>query len=109
MGKLEIYKLEAKISSLATISGVAPMIGFLGTVLGMIRAFFNLSNSGNNIDPALLAGGIYEALVTTAAGLLIGIVAYWFYNMLVNMVEKVIFQMEVNSIEFIDSIPEERS
>ena len=107
VGKLEIYKLEARIGSLATISGVAPMIGFLGTVIGMIRAFFNLSNSGNNIDPALLAGGIYEALVTTAAGLLIGIVAYWFYNMLINMVEKVIFQMEVNSIEFIDSIPEE--
>ena len=60
-----------------------------------------------NIDPALLAGGIYEALVTTAAGLLIGIVAYWFYNMLINMVEKVIFELEVDSIEFIDSIPEE--
>ena len=106
MGKLEIYKLEAKMSALATISGVAPMIGFLGTVLGMIRAFFNLSHSGSNIDPTLLAGGIYEALVTTAAGLLIGIMAYWFYNLLVNMVEKVVFQMEVTSIEFIDSIPE---
>jgi len=106
VGKLELYKLENKMGALATISGVAPMIGFLGTVLGMIRAFFNLSHSGSNIDPTMLAGGIYEALVTTAAGLLIGICAYWFYNMLVNMVEKVVFQMEVMSIDFIDSLPE---
>lgn len=108
VGKLEVYKLEKRLPFLATVSGAAPMIGFLGTVIGMIRAFFNMANAGNNIDPTVLAEGIYEALVTTAVGLLIGISAYIAYNYLVALVDKVVFTMENSTIEFIDSIPEKK-
>lgn len=104
VGKLEVYKLEKKLSFLATVSGAAPMLGFLGTVIGMIKAFFELANAGNNIDPTLLAGGIYEALVTTAVGLFIGIGSYIGYNYLVSSVDKVVFIMENTSLEFIDSV-----
>lgn len=103
---LEVYKLEKNLATLATISGAAPMIGFLGTVTGMIRAFYNLSVSGNNTDPGMLAGGIYEALMTTAAGLAVGILAYIGYNYLTSMIEKVIFKMEATSVEFIDILQE---
>lgn len=106
VGKLEIFKLEKSLATLATISGAAPMIGFLGTVVGMIRAFFNMSKAGHNIDPSMLAGGIYEALITTAAGLSVGIVAFIGYNILVTMVEKVIYKMEATSVEFIDLLQE---
>lgn len=106
VGKLELLQLEKRLSTLALVSGVAPMIGFLGTVTGMIRAFFNLSNAGNNIDPGLLAGGIYEAMLTTAAGLSVGIIAYIGYNILVAMVEKVIYRMEASSMEFLDVLQE---
>ena len=82
------------------------MIGFLGTVTGMIKAFFNLANAGDNIDVGLLSGGIYEALITTAVGLAIGIVAFVCYNYLVSQVEKVIHCMEATSIEFIDLLQE---
>jgi biopolymer transport protein ExbB len=108
VGKLEVYKLEKRLPFLATVSGAAPMIGFLGTVIGMIRAFFNMANAGNNIDPTVLAEGIYEALVTTAVGLLSGISAYIAYNYLVALVDKVVFTMENSTIEFIDSIPEKK-
>ncbi len=106
VGKLEIYKLEKKLATLATIAGAAPMLGFLGTVTGMIRAFYNMSQAGNNINPGDLAGGIYEAMVTTAAGLAVGIIAYVCYNLLVSMVEKVVHQMESNSVDFIDLLQE---
>ncbi len=109
VGKLEIYKLEKSLATLATISGAAPMIGFLGTVLGMIRAFFNMSKAGHNIDPSQLAGGIYEAMITTAAGLTVGILAYIAYNLLVAMVEKVVFKMEATSVEFVDLLQEPAS
>lgn len=102
VGKLEVAKLEKGLASLATIAGAAPMIGFLGTVLGMIKAFFNMSKAGNNIDPGVLAGGIYEAMITTAAGLAVGIIAYVGYNVLVSMVDKAINKMEAISVEFID-------
>lgn len=106
VGKLEIYSLEKNLATMATIAGAAPMIGFLGTVTGMIRAFYNMSKAGNNIDVGLLSGGIYEAMVTTMAGLAVGIVAYLGYNILVAMVEKVVYKMEARSLEFIDLLQE---
>ncbi len=106
VGKLELLQLEKRLATLATIAGAAPMIGFLGTVTGMIRAFYNLSSAGTNIDPGLLAGGIYEAMLTTAAGLAVGIIAYIGYNVLVAMVEKVIYKMEATSVAFLDVLQE---
>lgn len=106
VGRLELYSLEKRIASLATISGAAPMIGFLGTVLGMIRAFFEIASAGNNINPGMLAGGIYQAMITTAAGLIVGIVAFIGYNILVVMVDKVVHQMEATSVDFIDLLNE---
>lgn len=106
VGKLEIYSLEKNLVTLATIAGAAPMLGFLGTVTGMIRAFYNMSKAGNNIDVGLLSGGIYEAMVTTVAGLAVGIIAYLGYNILVGMVEKVVYKMEARSLEFIDLLQE---
>ncbi|MCH8904764.1 MAG: MotA/TolQ/ExbB proton channel family protein [Bacteroidetes bacterium] len=102
VGKLEIYKMEKNVSTLATIAGAAPMLGFLGTVTGMIRAFYNIAHAGNNIDPGLLAGGIYEALVTTATGLLVGILAFIGYNFIVSLTDNVVHKMEANTIDFID-------
>ena len=109
VGKLEVYKLERGLSTIATISGAAPMLGFLGTVTGMIRAFFNLSKAGNNIDVGLLSGGIYEALITTAVGLAVGIIAYIGYNLLVAMVDKAVHKMEATSVEFVDLLQEPAS
>lgn len=106
VGQIEIYKLEKKVNALATISGVAPMLGFLGTVTGMIQGFYNMSMAGNNVEPGLLAGGIYEALITTAAGLMVGIPAYVGYNMLVTMIGKVVHQMEATTMDFIDLLQE---
>lgn len=106
VGRLEIFKLEGKLSTLATIAGAAPMLGFLGTVTGMIKAFYNMSTAGNNINPGMLAGGIYEAMITTAAGLAVGLVAFICYNLLVSMVEKVVHQMEATTVEFIDLLQE---
>lgn len=109
VGRLELFKLEKGLSILATISGAAPMLGFLGTVTGMIRAFYNMANAGNNVDIELLSGGIYEALITTAVGLAVGILAFIGYNLLVSMVEKVVHQMEATSIEFVDLLQEPAS
>lgn len=106
VGSLEVFKLERNTATIATISGAAPMIGFLGTVTGMIRAFYNLSMAGKNIEPSLLAGGIYEAMVTTATGLAVGIIAYIGYNFLSTQIEKVVFKMEATTIEFIDLLQE---
>jgi len=106
VGNLELLQLEKGLNVLATIAGIAPMLGFLGTVTGMIRAFFDIANSENNVTPGLLASGIYEALVTTVAGLVVGIIAFMFYNYLVNLVSKVVYKMEATSVEFIDLLQE---
>jgi len=106
VGKIEVGKLEKNLGTLATIAGAAPMIGFLGTVTGMITAFYNMSKAGNNIDPGLLSGGIYEAMVTTAAGLVVGIIAYIGYNVLVSMIDKVVHNLEARTVEFLDLLQE---
>lgn len=106
VGKLEIYRLEKNLSLLATISGAAPMIGFLGTVTGMIQAFIAIAQEEGAVSPKLLSEGIYEAMITTAAGLFVGILAYLGYNYLVSKVGKVIHTMESNVIDFIDLLQE---
>lgn len=105
VGNLEIIKLEKNLSTLATIAGAAPMIGFFGTVTGMIFAFYEMATE-ENVTPDVLAGGIYQALITTAAGLLVGILAFVGYNYLVSLVEKVVYQMEARTMEFIDLLQE---
>ena len=105
-GRLEIYELEKNVSMLATISGAAPMIGFLGTVIGMILAIFELANAGGTIQMDVLASGLYTAMTTTVAGLIVGIVAYIAYNHLVVRTNKVVYQMEANSVEFLDHLNE---
>jgi biopolymer transport protein ExbB len=106
VGKLEIYKLEKGLPTLATVAGGAPMIGFLGTVIGMVQAFQQMSTAGNNINVGQLSGGIYTALITTVAGLIVGIMAYFAYNILVARVDKVINNMEAGASEFIDLLNE---
>jgi len=106
VGKLETYKLEKNLPVLATISGAAPMIGFLGTVIGMILAFHEMAMAGGQVNVEMLAGGIYTAMTTTVAGLVVGIVAYLGYNILVAQVEAVVFKMEARSTEFIDLLHE---
>ncbi|WP_196892076.1 MotA/TolQ/ExbB proton channel family protein [Aureivirga marina] len=105
-GKLEIYKLERNVSILATIAGAAPMIGFLGTVIGMIVAIHEIANSGGQIDIKMLSDGLYTAMTTTVAGLIVGIVAYITYNHLVNKTNKVIYEMEAKAVEFLDLLNE---
>lgn len=105
-GKQEIYKLEKGLSVLATISGVAPLLGFLGTVTGMISAFIKIETLGGNASPSDLAGGIWEALITTAFGLSVGIIAYLFYNYFVTRINKLISEMEITSTDFIDVLYE---
>lgn len=102
VGNLEVSKLENGLPALATISGGAPMIGFLGTVIGLVRAFMNMSVAGGAVDMSILSGGMYIAMITTVGGLLVGIPAYFGYNYLVARIEKLIFQMEANSIAFMD-------
>jgi len=106
VGKLEIAKLEKNIAGLATVAGVAPMLGFLGTVMGMVRAFYDMSMAGNNIDISLLSTGIYQAMVTTVAGLIVGIIAFVCYNILVARIEKIVFMLEARATEFIDLLHE---
>ena len=105
-GRLEVYGLEKNVSMLATISSVAPMIGFLGTVIGMILSIFEVANSGGTIEIKVLAGGLYTAMTTTVGGLIVGIVAYMAYNHLVVRTDKVVYQMEANSVEFLDHLNE---
>ncbi len=105
-GRLEVYSLEKNVSALATISGAAPMIGFLGTVVGMIISIFEIANSGGSIDIKTLADGLYTAMTTTVGGLIVGIVAYVAYNHLVVKTNKVVYQMEANSVEFLDHLNE---
>ena len=101
-GKLEVYKMENNLANLATIAGAAPMIGFLGTVIGMIVAFHEMASAGGNIDVEMLSKGIYTAMVTTVGGLIVGIIAYIAYNFLVSKIDKVIFQLEARTTEFLD-------
>lgn len=106
-GNLEVYKLERNLSVLATVSGAAPMIGFLGTVTGMILSFFTMAqNTTGSVSPGVLAGGIYQALITTAFGLVIGIFAYVGFNSLASYIQSVIFKMEATSVEFLDLLQE---
>ena len=106
MGNVEVARLEKGLPMLATIAGGAPMIGFLGTVTGMIQAFFEMANAGNNIDITLLSGGIYEAMVTTVGGLFVGIIAYFGYNYLTSQISNLVFKMENATIAFIDMLHE---
>jgi biopolymer transport protein ExbB len=106
VGKLEVYRLEKSLFLLAMVAGAAPMLGFLGTVTGMIQAFMTISTLTESVKPSDLASGIYEAMVTTAAGLIVGIPAYLGYNLLVGMISNVIYRMEVTTTHFIDLLQE---
>lgn len=109
VGSLEVSRLEKNIASLATISGAAPMLGFLGTVLGMVKAFYDMAMAGNNIDIQLLSNGIYEAMVTTVGGLMVGIPAYIAYNILVARTKNLVFKLEASATEFMDLLNEPAS
>ena len=106
MGNVEVARLEKGLPTLATIAGGAPMIGFLGTVLGMVQAFFNMANAGNNIDITLLSSGIYTAMITTVGGLIVGILAYFGYNYLTSQISDIAFKMESTTIDFMDLLNE---
>jgi len=106
VGNAEVARMERGLATLATISGGAPMIGFLGTVLGMIEAFYNMASAGNSIDITLLSGGIYVAMVTTVAGLVVGIIAYFGYNYLTARIKSVVYKMDRTTIEFMDILNE---
>ncbi len=106
VGRLEIHKLEKRFPTLATIAGAAPLMGFFGTVIGMVQAFYEMSQAGNSLDISTLSGGIYTALITTVGGLILGILAYFGYNQLVVKVENVVFQLETTSTEFLDILNE---
>ena len=106
VGKLEVANLEKKVSLVATVASLGPMLGFLGTVTGMVQAFFDMANAGNNIEIGILASGIYEAMVTTVGGLIVGIIAYFLYNILVTRINKVVNDLEVRAAEFMDLLHE---
>ena len=108
-GNVEVARLERGLPFLATIAGGAPMIGFLGTVLGMVRAFFDMANAGNNIDITLLSNGIYTAMITTVGGLIVGILAYFGYNYLTSRISDLVFRMESATIDFMDLLHEPAS
>ena len=109
VGNIEVAKLEKGLTIMATISGGAAMIGFLGTVTGMVRAFYEMANAGNNIDITLLSGGIYEAMITTVGGLIVGIIAMFAYNYLVTLVDGVVNKMEAKTMAFMDLLNEPAS
>jgi biopolymer transport protein ExbB len=106
VGKLEISKLEKGFPTLATITGAEPMLGFLGTVIGMVQSFYAMSQAGNNIEVSMLSDGIYTALITTVAGLIVGILGYFAYNVLVVRVERVVYNLEATLTEFMDILNE---
>lgn len=106
VGNVEVARLEKGLPYLATIAGGAPMIGFLGTVMGMVQAFFNMANAGNNIDITLLSSGIYTAMITTVGGLIVGIIAYFGYNYLTAKVSSIVYGMENATIKFMDVLSE---
>ena len=105
-GRIEVYKLEKNVSILATVAGAAPMIGFLGTVIGMILSIFEISNAGGNIDMKLLSDGLYTAMTTTVGGLIVGIIGYITYNHLVVKTNKAVYLMESTALEFLDLLNE---
>ncbi len=102
VANLEVAKLEKGLPALASIAGGAPMVGFLGTVIGLVRTFIDMSAAGGAVDMSMLADGMYVAMITTVAGLVVGIPAFFGYNYLVSRVERLVFQMEANSIAFMD-------
>lgn len=106
VANLEVARFEKSLPTLGTIAGVAPMLGFLGTVIGMIKAFYDMANAGSNIDVQLLSNGIYTAMVTTVAGLAVGIVAYFCYNILVARIERVVYTLQARATEFMDLLNE---
>jgi biopolymer transport protein ExbB len=106
VGNIETNKLEKGFNILATIAGGAPMLGFLGTVIGMVQAFYDMANAGNNVDITVLSNGIYTAMITTVAGLVVGIVAYFAYNVLVSRLDQVVQKMETRTMEFMDLLNE---
>lgn len=106
VGNFEVAKLEKGLTIMATIAGGAPMLGFLGTVTGMVKAFFEMANAGNNIDITLLSGGIYEAMITTVGGLIVGIIMMFAYNYLVTLVDGVVNKMEGKTMAFMDLLNE---
>lgn len=106
VGNIEANKLEKGFNMLATISGGAPMLGFLGTVIGMVQAFYDMANAGSNVDITVLSNGIYTAMVTTVAGLVVGIIAFFAYNFLVSMLDSVVQKMETRTMEFMDLLNE---
>ncbi|MDD2636635.1 MAG: MotA/TolQ/ExbB proton channel family protein [Bacteroidales bacterium] len=106
VGKQEVARLEKGLPVLASIAGGAPMIGFLGTVMGMVRAFYDMASAGNNIDVTLLSNGIYTAMVTTVGGLIVGIIAYFAYNILVARVNNLVARLETKTTEFMDILNE---
>ncbi len=108
-GNHEVAKLEKGLNVIATIAGGAPMIGFLGTVTGMVRAFYQMSSAGNNVDISLLSGGIYEAMITTIGGLVVGIIAMFAYNYLVSLINGVVNNMESKTMDFMDLLNEPAS
>ena len=105
-GKLEVARLEKRVSLVATVASLGPMIGFLGTVTGMVTAFQNMAHAGNNINIEVLATGIYEAMVTTIGGLIVGIICYFLYHVLVTRINKVVLDIEVRATEFMDLLHE---
>ncbi len=109
VGNVEVARLEKGLPYLATIAGGAPMIGFLGTVMGMVQAFFNMSQAGNNIDITLLSGGIYTAMITTVGGLVVGILAYFGYNFLTAKISALVYSMESATIKLLDALSEEEN
>ncbi|MDD4770425.1 MAG: MotA/TolQ/ExbB proton channel family protein [Bacteroidales bacterium] len=106
VGNIEVSKMERGMSILASVAGGAPMIGFLGTVMGMVRAFFDMSSAGNNVDISVLSSGIYTAMVTTVAGLIVGICAFFAYNFLISRVNNIVSRMESKTMEFMDLLNE---
>jgi len=106
VGSIEVAKLEKNISLLGTVSGAAPMLGFLGTVTGMVKAFYDMSVAGNNLTIQVLSGGIYQALITTVAGLIVGIIAYFGYNVLVARIRKLVLNLQLRATEFMDMLHE---
>ncbi|MBP1646231.1 MAG: putative biopolymer transport protein ExbB [Bacteroidetes bacterium] len=106
VGKLEVARLENGVSLVGTIAGLGPSLGFLGTVTGMVKAFFDMAAAGNNIDIQILSSGIYEAMVTTVGGLIVGIICNFLYSILVSKINKIVFLLEARTMEFMDLLHE---
>lgn len=106
VGKLEVARLENGVSLVGTIAGLGPSLGFLGTVTGMVKAFFDMASAGNNIDIQILSAGIYEAMITTVGGLIVGIICNFLYSILVSKINKIVFLLEARTMEFMDLLHE---